>query len=569
MMAPRGARPYIRRAARGSREIPTLTLRPLLAVAAIALAVGCGGPGADANRPAATQAEGARVGIDPVPAVHLLENHSAALIVWRRAGVRDRILVHLDGHADLDWLPDVTIARLAAADPEELQALELNPYAIDGKTLERFGIWNFVYPAARLGLVREFFWVVPDGTLSTPQAADDLVRRMILGKMQMIALDEAKTLHLEGRTIKGTILGLKITICELDDLPAFDEPVLFDLDLDFLTTRSATSQEVTPRPWIAPGPLVERLGARGVRADIATVSFSTMGGFLPPACRWLGPAMVAALSRAPEAAGDRWTRRAEADAAFEAGRESAAVAAWRALSAEHPEDASLWYALSRAAARSGHSSAEAAALAKAVAADPIFEDAPLFEADALWLNQRYAEALDLYEDYGRARPSGPFLAYTLRREAGCLARTGQVDEAIATLRRVIALAPDHADTRLDLGLLLRERGDLDGAIAQFLEARKILPDLAAYAMALGTTYAKQDRIGEAVDALEAAVLRRPTWGQAQVNLGLLLAQVGRPVDAATHLNAAAMLEPGDPQIPRVLTRLRRQGIATTEVADHP
>ena len=546
-----------------------MTLRPFIAAAALTLAAGCGRSGGEAGRPVARLTHGARVGIDPVPAVHLFENHSASLIVWRRAGVRDRILVHLDGHADLDWLPDATIARLAAADPDELQALELHPYAIDGKTLERFGIWDFIYPAARLGLVREYVWVVPDGTLRDPQAAEELVRQMVLGKMQMIPLDEARTLHLEGRTIHGTILGLKTTICELDDLPTFDEPVLLDVDLDFLTTRSASSQEVTARPSLVPGPLVARLRARGVRADIATISFSTMGGFLPPACRWLGPALVAALERAPDAEGDRWTRRAEADAASEAGRESAAVATWRALSAEHPEDGSLWYALSRAEAKSGRSSAEAAALAKAVAADPVLEDAPLFEADALWLNQRYAEALDVYKDYRRARPSGPFLAYTLRREAGCLVRTGHADEAIATFRKVIAIAPDHADTRLDLGLLLRDRGDLDGAIAQFLEARKILPDLAAYAMVLGTTYAKQGRIGEAVGALEVAVSRRPTWVQAQVNFGLLLAQVGRPVDAATHLNAAAMLEPRDPQIARLLARLRRQGITTTEVAAHP
>jgi tetratricopeptide (TPR) repeat protein len=546
-----------------------LTLRPFIAAAALTLAAGCGRSGGEAGRPAATLTHGARVGIDPVPAVHLFENHSASLIVWRRAGVRDRILVHLDGHADLDWLPDATIARLAAADPDELQALELHPYAIDGKTLQRFGIWDFIYPAARLGLVREYVWVVPDGTLSDPQAAEELVRRMILGKMQMIALDEVRTLHFDGRTIRGTILGLPITICELGDLPAFDEPVLLDVDLDFLTTRSATSQEVTARPWLAPGSLVLRLSSRGIRADIATISFSTMGGFLPPACRWLGPALVAALRRAPEAEGDRWTRRVEADAASEAGRESAAVAAWRGLSVEYPEDGSLWYALSRAEARSGRSSAAAAARTKAVAADPVLVDAPLFEADALWLNQRYPEALVLYEDYRRARPSGPFLAYTLRREAGCLMREGHADEAIATLRKVIAMAPDHADTRLDLGVLLRDRGDLDGAIAQFLEARNILPDWAAYAMALGTTYARQNRIDEAVPALEAAVSRRPTWVQAQVNLGLLLAQAGRPVDAATHLNAAAMLEPHDPQIAQLLARLRRQGIMTTEVAAHP
>lgn len=546
-----------------------MTLRPLIAAATLLLAAGCNRSGAESQPSVAQPARGARVGIDPVPAVHLFENHSEALIVWRRAGVRDRILVHLDGHAALDWLPDRTIARLAAADFEELPSLELHPYAIDGKTLERFGNSNFVYPAARLGLVREFVWVVPDGTLRDPQAAAELVSRVILGNMQMIALDEAQTLHLEGRTIHGTLLGLPVTICELNDLEAFDEPVLLDVDLDYLTTRSATSQEVMLRPLASPGSLVDRLRSRGIRTDIATVSYSTMGGFLPPGCRWLGPALFAALRQAPDPEGDRGKRRAEADAACDAGRDSAAIALWRELAAKHPEDGSLWYELSRAEALAGRTSAQAAALAKAVVADPILADASLFEADAAWLNQRYADALEIYRDYRRLHPAGPFLAYGLSREAGCLMRTGRVDDAIATLRKVIALAPDHGDTRFELGLSLRERGDLDGAIAQFLEARKILPDLATYSMALGDAYASRDRVGEAVYALEAAVSLRPSWARAQVSLGVLLAQAGRPVDAATHLNAASMLTPRDPRIARLLAQLRRQGITTTEVAARP
>ncbi len=541
----------------------------MIAFAALTLAAGCGRSGGEGRRSAAAPSPGARVGIDPVPAVHLFENHAASLIVWRREAVRDRILVHLDGHADLDWLPDVTIARFAAADSDELSALEQHPYAADGETLKRFGSRNFIYPAARLGLVRELVWVVPDGTLRDPLAAEELVRRLILGKMQMIALDEARTLHLERNTIHGTILGLPVTICELDDLPALDEPVLLDVDLNFLTTRSVMSQEVAPRPSATPDALVDRLRAHGVRTDLATIALSTMGGFVPPACRWLGPALRAALRRAPDAERDRWKRRAEADAAAAGGREPAAVAAWRKLAGEHPDDGSLWYTLARAEAGSGRSAAPSDARAKAVAADPILTDSALFEADALWLNRRYPDALDGYRDYRSSRPAGPFAAYCLHREADCLTRIGRVEDAIAALRKVIAIAPGNGDAHADLALLLREEGQLDAAIEQFLEARKLLPDLAAYAMALGTTYATQHRFDEAVDALEAAVARRPTWGAAQINLGLLLARIGRPVDAARHLNAAAVLEPRDPRIARLLTRLRRQGIATTEVAAHP
>jgi tetratricopeptide (TPR) repeat protein len=546
-----------------------LTFRPLIAFAALALAAGCGRSGSEAKRDAATSNSGKRVGLEPVRSVQLLENHAGALIVWRRAAVRDRVLVHLDGHADLDWLPDVTIARFAAADADELAAMEQHPYATNGDDLGSFGTWNFIYPAARLGLVRELVWVVPDGTLHDPPASEALVSRLILGKLQMIPLDEARGIREDGRSIRGTVLGLKLMICELDDLPPFDEPVLLDVDLDYLTTPSAMGQEVAARPSSTPHALVDRLRARGIRTDLATIAFSTVGGFVPPQCRWLGPALRDALQREPDDAVDRWKRRAEADEAAASGRDSAAVAAWRKLAAEHPDDGSLWYALSLAEARFGRAAAGRDARAKAVAADPILEDASLFEADALWLNQNYADALDGYRQYLRVRPSGPFVAYAHYREAACLTRTGRIEEAIATLRKLIADAPGRGDAHADLGLLLREEGQLDAAIDQFLEARKLRPDVAAYAMALGTTYARQERFDEALGSLEAAVARRPTWVPARVNLGLVLERIGRQVDAARQLNAAAVLEPHDSRVARLLARLKRQGVVTTEVAARP
>ena len=535
-----------------------MTARPA-ALLALVVAASCGGPGGARPAPAPVPS-GARVGVDPVPAISLLENHSGSLIVWRRAQARDRILVHLDGHADLDWLPDATIARLAAAEPDELAGLELHPYALDDTTLKRFGIWDFVYPAYRLGVVREYVWVVPDGTLAGPAAADDLIRRLILGKMQMIPLDEASRLHADGRTIRGTLYGLPVTVCELADLPSFAEPVLLDVDLDFMTTASAATQEVTAKPWIAPDALVGRLRDHGVRADVATLSYSTVGGYLPPACRWVGPALAAELARTAPSPDDRARRRMAADAAYEQGRDAAAVAIWSGLAAGHPEDGTLAYALARAYARAGRDADRAAAWSAAVAADPILEHAVLFEADALWMSQRYAEALELYRSYRRDHPTGPYVAYGLRREAGCLMRTGHDDDAVALFRRVARLAPRHGDTRLDLGVLLRERGDLDGAIAELTEARRILPELGAYAMALGASLARRGELDEAIRQVEDAVALRPTWTQARLNLGALLLEARRPAEAAVQLDAAAAIDPDDPKLARLRTALRRASL---------
>ena len=552
----------------GPRGYATLILRSLHAAMLAVLAAGCAAPQPRGSAGAAAE-PGARVGVDPIPHVELFENHSRSLVVWRRAGVRDRILVHVDGHSDLDWLPDGTIARLAAAEPGELPSLELHPYTLDGSVHERFAIWNFVYPAARIGVVREYVWVVPDGTLADAEAAGALVRHLILGKMQMVALDEAKTLRWEGRVVHGTVLGIPVTVCELSDLPAWDEPVLLDIDLDFLTTRSAESQEVVGTPWITPAALVAKLRERGLRADVATVSLSTMGGYLPPACRWVGDAMVAALQRGPDADGARWASRGEADRLVQEGREDEALALWRRDAAAHPGDGSVWYALARGEARAGREAEAEQARSRAVAADPALEHAELAEADAAWLNQRYGDALELYRGYRRAHPSGPYLAYGLRREGTCLMRTGRDEEAIEVFRKVVALAPRHGDTRLDLGVLLRDRGDLDGAIAQFREARAILPDLAAYAMALGAAYARRGDLGLAIEQMDAAVARRPTWAHARARLGILLLEADRPVDAASQLGAAAMLEPKDPEIGRLLARLKRQGITSAGAPVRP
>jgi hypothetical protein len=93
--------------------------------------------------------------------------------------------------------PDDTIARIAAAGPDELAAMDLHPYAMDGTTYQRFGNWNFIYPAARLGhraRVR-----LGGARRNDGHAAEggELVRTLVLGKLQMIGRDEAETLRYE------------------------------------------------------------------------------------------------------------------------------------------------------------------------------------------------------------------------------------------------------------------------------------------------------------------------------------------------------------------------------------
>ena len=507
---------------------------------------------------------GTRTPEEAGPVVHRVENHSSALITWRSAKVRDRVLVHLDGQVDIDWLPDLTVARIAATDPLELPELELHPYAVGARTLDHFGVANFIYPATRLGIVREVVWVVPDGTLRDAPAAGALVREVVLGRLQGIGIEEARGFHLAGRTVQGTLYGVPITICELADLPYFAEPVLLDIDLGYFTTRSALTQHVLDTPWITPEEVLAGLARKGVRTDRVTLSYSTMGGYLPPDHRWLGPALQARLEGRED---PQEERRYAAMRAEQAGDLAEAEGHYRALTAADPDDASAWFALSRVLTAQRRRPEARTALQRAVALDPVLADSTLFAGDRAWWNGDYAEALARYREWLHERTGHPFALHACRRVAGCLMRLGQEEAAVSAFLELLRAAPGHADSRLELGLLFREQGRLPQAIEQLEAARASVPELAHAAMALGQTYLEAGQVPRAVDELEVAVERRPCWAIAHGQLAAGLARMGRMEEADQHLRLALSLQPGNPQIRRIARQLRSSGVRT--VADTP
>jgi len=526
----------------------------------IALSAGCAGTPAPAGASDAI----ARVGVDPVPRVRMVENHSSALIAWKQDGVRNRVLVHLDGHSDLDWLPDATVGRIAAADDADLKFLEHHPYAMDADAMTKFGIWNFVYPAVRLGIVRTLVWVVPDGTLADPSSGWRLAQEILADKLERVGLAEAAGLRVEDRAVVGEVLGVPILVCELADLPGIDEPVLLDIDLDYFTTSSAITQHVTERPWISPDEVLGVLRDKGIRSDVVTLSLSTIGGYLPPENRWLGGFLAERL-RAPNGTmPDVGAVHRAAAEAIERGRADDAVAAFRSLLETAPGDACAWHCLSHALSAAGREDEAAEARVRAIGLDPMLGHEALFEGDRHWLNGDWAEALDAYRRYLDTLPVGPFTAYALRREAGALMRQRRDDEAIAIYERVLELAPDHPDSLLDLGVLYRERGDLDRALRLFERARADIPERSTYALALGNTQVLAGRLDEGIANLEAAVEAKPTSLRARMNLAAALFDAGRVRESAGHLRVALSLDPSNPGARQLARALAVRGVGLTD-----
>jgi len=123
-----------------------------------------------------------------------------------------------------------------------------------------------------------------------------------------------------------------------------------------------------------------------------------------------------------------------------------------------------------------------------------------------------------------------------------LGALGQGEEAIAALRRAVALKPDQPDAWRALGdhySALEMREAADEAFAQHLRHSTRDPKLMSMALALA-----ENRIPEAEGALREHLRRHPTDVLAIRMLAEVAARIGRMHDAETLLARCVELAPG-------------------------
>jgi tetratricopeptide (TPR) repeat protein len=110
-------------------------------------------------------------------------------------------------------------------------------------------------------------------------------------------------------------------------------------------------------------------------------------------------------------------------------------------------------------------------------------------------------------------------------------------EAQDAYRRALALDPTHADTHVNLGRLLQERGLAAEAAQHYRQALRLAPQHATAAYNLGTAL---EDLGNAMDAITAyrrALALDDCLPDAHYNLSGLYEKTGQPQAALRHLRA--------------------------------
>ncbi len=151
-----------------------------------------------------------------------------------------------------------------------------------------------------------------------------------------------------------------------------------------------------------------------------------------------------------------------------------------------------------------------------------------------------AEAERLYRQVVQTDPSQADAFHLL----GVLAlQTGRHEQAVAFLRRAIALRPADPAFHCNLATASKALGRLDEAVAGYREALRLQPDFPDALCNLGNTLAEQDNHDEAAACYQEALRLRPGQAEVHCKLGNSLALREKWDQAAANYRRALELRP--------------------------
>ncbi len=229
----------------------------------------------------------------------LVEDHSEALCHWYKAGIRDATLVHVDDHDDfyssLVRIPSEPSQIRAALENSRCADLQLRTsHQIQSDAL--YGIADFIYPAWQLGVVAEVWWVLPEKKPLDSTWLQNFTQQ----KAHRYPADFLSSLKLNKNRVEGLLNGMPVRMLTLQQLPAFERPVLLDIDVDYFLGFYDNPLEKQMISLV--GDFFKQLFTSERDTELITISVSSNGGYTPIRFRYLADWMATAFSDLPELA---------------------------------------------------------------------------------------------------------------------------------------------------------------------------------------------------------------------------------------------------------------------------
>ena len=131
----------------------------------------------------------------------------------------------------------------------------------------------------------------------------------------------------------------------------------------------------------------------------------------------------------------------------------------------------------------------------------------------------------------------------LLQEGKAALRSRRLDEALGLFQQVLALAPDHPETRESLASTLFLKGDYAGAVQAFALLAEQHPQQTRYCVNLGAAYNRLGEHKKAEESLRRALQRDHRSSDAYYNLGITYRKLNQTNLAISAYREAVRLNP--------------------------
>jgi Tfp pilus assembly protein PilF len=152
----------------------------------------------------------------------------------------------------------------------------------------------------------------------------------------------------------------------------------------------------------------------------------------------------------------------------------------------------------------------------------------------------YREAAALAQAMTQSHPKH---AFGWKALGVVLKKVGRSADALAPMKKAIALAPNDAEAHTNLGSILGDLGRYDEAEASFRRALKIDPDSAETQFYLGIALNYLGRAEEAAACFRKVLKMKPGFADAHLNLASTLKVLGRLDEALSQYRSALAASP--------------------------
>lgn len=223
------------------------------------------------------------LGMDTVEDIILIEDHSEALLKWAQEGLRDAVVVHVDAHDDLGYIPDDKIDKIRSLiKAKRWKELEKSR-DIGNRSL--FKLNNFLYAAVKLRIVKEIYWVLPYRFFDDIPLAEEKVKVFLKNTGSKFPEDDINMMRMKAGCLTGMLSGVNISICSPFTLPKIIEPVILDIDIDFFPILAFESQQSKLRALKI---FLDFMNYKELRIKYANIAYSVNDGYTRPIHRYIG-----------------------------------------------------------------------------------------------------------------------------------------------------------------------------------------------------------------------------------------------------------------------------------------